>query len=264
MAGLGGFWPGVACVYVGFFLLAVDAWFEPDFSRILRIAISTVMVLGAVAFSKFIVFVDAPLNLSALVTDATYPPGVKIEGVDWDSSFTKLQVHINNPTDRNYENLDLLLRPLSPIAHISQTSHVTNCFFSDRDSVSLEQVVMNLGTRKKTPTGLVLLATDAGYKIHCQTLPAKTTLTVLIALADIKWDPQKDYSGRPPEETFQDADYVLRYQKPDGTYWFGHPKSGVYRRSGNSQSLKISGSYDVTLRKREISEDTKIIGWLGQ
>ena len=168
----GWFWPGVAFIYAGFLLLAIDVWLEPGLQRSLlwRIGIVTILLLFTTAFSLGIVFVKAPLDVSAFVTAAEYPTGTSIAGIPWKPQFTELQVRIDNPSDRNYEDVNLLIRPMSAIVAIAQVTSVPNVSFEDNHALSMRLMNINVGTMKATAIPLVLLATDAGVTDHAMLL----------------------------------------------------------------------------------------------
>lgn len=204
----GWFWPGVAFIYAGFLLLGIEACLEPELRGFVRWKIGIVVALIAfsAAFSWGIVFVRAPLEISAFVTDAEYPPGSKIAGIAWRPEFTELQMWVKNPSERNYDDVSVLIRPRSPIAAIAQLSNVPNVSFEDKNGFNSRFMDINPTTRTKTAIPLVLLATDAGYRMRCPHLPAGTPIQIVIALADIKWNPPAQRSQLLTEEQVRDKD----------------------------------------------------------
>ncbi len=131
----GWFWPAVGLVYLGFVLLAVDLWLEPELRTRLwwRVGGITAVVLCALGFSIAFVFVSARLPISGIITDGEYPAGTKISGIEWKSEFTELTVIIENPTDRSYEDLNLVIRPTEPVAAIAQATQVADVTFEDKN-----------------------------------------------------------------------------------------------------------------------------------
>jgi hypothetical protein len=69
------FWVAVTLIYLGIVALAVDVWLEPDLHDKLkwRIGIVLVLLVFAGLFSWGIVFVPAPLPVSAFITDGGIP-----------------------------------------------------------------------------------------------------------------------------------------------------------------------------------------------
>ena len=186
---LGWFWAGVTFVYAAAVVIVVDLWFERELAARLKIAGGAVCLACIAAFSWAFVFVQAPLGVAAVVTNAQYPPGATIFGVPWKKEFTELEIHVTNLSDLNYDDINVLIRPTEPIALIQQTvTNVPGVYFTDKNNFNTK--ILNV-----TPFGkalvipLVLLATDAGYVMHCPRLPGRTSIQILIALADIKWDP---------------------------------------------------------------------------
>jgi hypothetical protein len=264
---IGWFWPAAAFIYAGFLLLAIDAWFEPELQNYRRWRIGIVLTVTgfAAAFSWGVVFVKAPLEVSAMVTDAEYPPGTTIAGIAWRPEFTELLMSIKNPSDRSYDDTSLLIRPTAPIAAIAQLKNVPNISFDDNNGLSTRLMDINPTAGKATAIPLILLATDAGYRMRCPHLPAKTTVEVVIALADIKWNPPAHPSQRSIEEVARDKDYVLRITNYDdfSSYWLGHPDGDVYApRPRRSQWVKVEGEYNAALRRRSISQKVDVAGEL--
>jgi hypothetical protein len=261
----GWFWPGVALIYAGFLLLIIDVWLAPELRGYRRWKVGIVVILVALcgAFSWGIVFVKAPLGIAAWVTDAEYPPDSrKIAGIVWRPEFTELQVWISNSSDRNYEDVDLVIRPTSAIAAIAQLTAVPNVSFEDKNGfgVRLMDVNPTAGTKSEIP--LVLLATDTGYRMRCQHLSAGTSIKIVAALSDIKWNPPAQRSHLPIEEQAREKDYIVRFKFDDfSTYWLGHPDGDVYApRPTSSEWVKVEGNYDAAQRRRSISQKIEVAG----
>ena len=252
----GSFWIGASLIYLGFLLVAIDLWVEPDLhgKTGMRIVGVLAIALFAAAFSWRIVFVKAPLDVMAFTINGTHPPGTTIAGIAWKAQFTELQVWLVNPTERNYDDLNVVIRPGSPIAAIAQLTAIPNVSFEDSHAAT-GRLISNA-----TVIPLILLATDTGYRMRCPRLPAKTEIKVVIALADVKWNPL------PPEDKQQasDKNYVLRVKREDdcSTYWFGH--AGVdddyTPRPTSSETIKIEGEYVAAQRTRSVSQKIKVGG----
>lgn len=260
------FWPAVVVIYLGFVLLSLDLWFEPDLRKtpLWRIGGITLMVLFAVAFSLGIVFVNAPLGVSAMMTDAEYPAGTVIAGIAWKPQFTEVQIWINNSSDRNYDDLDLVVRPSSAVAAIAQLTNLPGVSFEDKNGLGVRLMDINPTKSTSNVVPLILLATDAGYRIRCPHFPAKTMLKIVIALADIKWNPPANQSQIPIEQRVRDRDYILRLKFDDfSTYWQGHQNGDVYApRPTSGEWMKVEGSYTVAERRRDISQRIAVGGEL--
>jgi hypothetical protein len=260
----GWYWPGVTLIYAGFLLLCIDASIAPELknSPKWKIGIVTVLLAFGSAFSWAIVFVKAPLEISAIVTDAQYPPDSKIAGIVWRPEFTELQVWITNPSDRNYDDLTLVVRPTSAIAAIAQLTDVPNVSFEDKNGFTARLMDINPTAGTKNVVPLVLLATDTGYKMRCQHLSAGTEIKLEIALADIKWNPPAQRSSLPIEEQVRDKNYILRFKFDDfSTYWEGHPDGDVYApRPTSTEWIKVEGEYNAAQRTRSISQKIEVAG----
>jgi hypothetical protein len=255
------FWVGAIAIYLGFAVLVLDIWFEPDFrnSWKTKVTISGIILLVVIAFSWRIVFLDAPLPIAAFSTSGEYPIGTVISGIAWRPQFTELDMDIRDPTDRPYEDLNLVVRPDSAIAAIAQATGLYGVSFEDKNGVTTHLVDFDTRTGNSKAVPLVLVATDAGYKVRCGHLPAQSSLKIVMALTDIKWNPT------PPvdfEESFKDPNYMLRFKFDDfSTYWLGYKDADVYApRPKSSEWLRVDGSYVVSHRRRNISQKFQIGG----
>jgi hypothetical protein len=260
------FWPAVALVYLGFGVLFVAVLVEPKLRRHTIWKIVAVFGLMSLAglFSWGIVFVNAPLQVSAFVTDAEYPAGTTIAGISFRPQFTELQVRILNSSDRTYEDLRLLIRPIDPVAAIAQLTNVPGVSFEDKNGYSSRTMSIKPGETTANVVPLDLLATDAGYRMHCPRLPAGTFITIVLALADVRWSPTPPQkSPRPLDEQVREKDYIQRIKFDDfSTYWFGYKDADVYTPRPNPNWVKIDGEYNVALRTRSISQRLNIAGKL--
>jgi len=260
------FWPAVGLIYGGFLLLIIDILFEPGFQnrKAWKVGALLGILLVMVLFSWGIVFVDAPIDFDVSCTDAEFPPGTTIAGITWRPDFSELQFLIKNSSDKAYRDVDLLIRPNEPVAAISQLTSVPGVYFEDKNGVSLIVALENLKAKTKSVLPIVLLASDAGYRMHCPLLPAKTAIRVIMAIADIKWNPKpRVKSGeewdRNMRELINNKENVFRLRFEDfSTYWFGQSDSNVYAPRLIPNWVKVEGSYNVAYRTRSLSKKIEI------
>jgi hypothetical protein len=253
----------VILIYLGFAILAANLWMQAQISVTWRAVGSLFLAACGLAFTFGFVKVDAPLEPFAIVTDAEYESGTIISGITWRSEFTEVNLRLANPTDRDYDELNVLARPTDPVAAIKEVTDLHARFIDNKDFTNHLFEVDPTGSAKEL--GFVLLATDAGYRIRCPKIPRHDTLQVVMALADIKWNPQKT----PPnmnavDRARNDPEYVLKYKFDDfSSYWFGHKEGAAYamrlRPSPNSW-IKVDGQYTASYRIRKISRKVEIGG----
>jgi hypothetical protein len=261
----GWFWTGVTFIYAGFLLLVVDVWFEPELKRYTgwRVVIGLLLLVFATAFSLRVVFVNAPLDISAFSNSAEYPIGTTIAGISWRPEFSELLVSVRNPSEKNYDDVNLLIRPAFPIAAIAQQTSVPNVSFEDKNGFTMR--LMEVTNANVTGVPLILLATDAGYRMRCSHLAAGEIIKVEIALVDIKWNPAppESYSGRTTqEEKLKDRNYIVRAKFDDfSSYWLGHANGDDYApRPTSSEWVKVEGQYTASERTRWVSQKLQFGG----
>jgi hypothetical protein len=204
------FWPAVLTIYAGFLVLAADALFEPRLNKWWKTSAIIIISVLTCTFSWYFVFFRAPISITAMITDAAYPTGTQIAGIYFRPEFTELRLFVKNPSSRNYNNLNLIVQPSAAIAAIAQASNIPNVSFDDKNGLSTRVMEFDPAVGKAIVAPLTLLATDVGYRIHCDKLSADEVMTVVIALADVRWNPSAAPTQRPPGEVIRDKDYVMR------------------------------------------------------
>src|SRR5229473_120560 len=120
------FWFSVASVYVGLLLLGVDLYFEPELPRGYKTFGEIIVAAGLMWFNLSFVFVSAPLSFNSLASNSDYALGAAPGGIAWRSVFVELDFMATNPTDDNYDNVDILVRPDHPVAAIAQLSNLSD------------------------------------------------------------------------------------------------------------------------------------------
>jgi hypothetical protein len=76
-------------------------------------------------------------------------------------------------------------------------------------------VAVDLGTGMKRTISLDLLATDAGYRMRCPRLAGQTVVRVVMALADVRWNPNPPSPPRLPSEIMREPDFVQKFKNID-------------------------------------------------
>jgi hypothetical protein len=252
------FWVGVALIYLSFLVLLIDVWFEPELTRRWKIGVTVGIIVLSAGFSWKFVFVPAPLQMQAIITDGEYAPGTNLHGIIWKKGFTELRLFIWNSSDHDYDNLNLLIQPTEPIAAIAQGTNVSGITLSDNKRLMVSPVDVNHATGQQTAIPVVILATDAGYRMSCPRLSRETSIEIVMALAEMK-NPPEQPSQKPPLEN---KDFMLRIRFDDSTsYWLGYPDGDDYLpQRPSTETVKIEGKYNAALRTRSITEKVKVSG----
>ena len=258
------FWPGIFCIYSFFVLLALDAWFAPELSHQLswKIGVWALIAIGAAAFTWLVVFVDAPLPVAAFMVNAEYDKGVALAGIQWRPEFTEVDLEIPNPTDNSYQDLNMTIRPTTPVAAIAQQTSFPDVTFEDKHELLIHLLDINIGTGARKALPLDLLATDSGYRVRCSRVAPKSTIKLVIALADIRWCPKPRSQQLPIFEQMKDSEYILRIKDDDfGTYWMGHKDGDVYApRPTSTDFVTVDATYVAAHRKRSFSQKLNVGG----
>ncbi len=261
---------GLVVVYFGFALCLAECIWEPALLRRpyqLQIVFLGIGVSLATVFTIGVVFVPAPLNFQSLASKSDYARGTAPAGIAWRSVFVELDFIATNPTDRNYDNIELWVRPDYPIVQIAQLSNLTDVSFEDKLGVISRVTIEDLSTKVGAP--MVFLATDAGYKVHCGHIPPNSSLRIIMAVVDVKksqpTDPTKP-TIIPSDVSIDDFSTELTFDtKGDkSTYWFGSPKNlSAYAPGAKPKRITVSGFYTASNRRRNIKQDLVVNSVVG-
>jgi hypothetical protein len=254
------FWAGLAIVFSGFCLCLAECVWEPV---LLRKSYQLQVVLIGIVFFFFTMFtigvasVPAPVGFSSLLLANTdYPPEAGPGGIPWRSFYTELDFMVINPSDNGYDNVDISVRPDSPVAAIAQLGNLSDVSFEDAFALRQETTIEDVDSHTKLGN-MALIATDAGYKVHCGHIPPRNSLRIVMAVVAFKKTPKSNPilpDDLMTQETFTDRDGKF-------TYWFGTPtNSSLYEPRACPKKIVVSGSYIASYRKRTMKQEVNVLG----
>lgn len=235
--------------WAGLFSAALmSLWGVPWVNQKIPLWPGFLIIIGGAALAAGIVlvvqFLQNPTNwltIASIVDDAEYPPNTVLSGITWHPEFTGVRLHLNNVSERKIDEINLTIKTEVPIADIAQSTSVPDCFLQSLGASDVQQWAQNTATQNKKANPLVMVATTAGYKLHCAALPGENRITILLALAQLK--PPKPFQPRVDGGIF-DNDYWLRVNLGDSSIWLGHKGGDVYALPRPEPGwIEVSGSY---------------------
>jgi hypothetical protein len=258
------FWFAVCFVYGGLLLLAIDLWFEPQLKKGFKRVGGMIILLLMALFSYKVVFISAPLNIQSLVTVKEYSTGTKIGDIPWRPMYTELDVVVNNPTESDYTNVNIVVRPDYPVAAISQLSNLGGVSFEDRWGSTFRGTIQDLSQQFAMP--VTLLATDAGYRIHADHIPPNSSLRIVMAMVAMKKSKAKDKAAIAPMLlNMEPCDFSIEQSLQDkatgdvSKYWYGClERTALYDEGPTPRHMHISGSYTAKNRPLSIDKEFEI------
>lgn len=194
---------GVIIVYIGLSSLLLEVCTDPwALKRSLRLQVGLVgfVILLFGAFSTGVVAARAPINfLSYAMKNGENQ--TTIAGIAWDSHLMDLRVVVTNPSEDDYENLDVSIQPDKWTYKAALLTNDNECKLSPMPWTKTASVVlsskggatritgMNSGTtfeaRDNAGDEYVPLITESGYRVRCTKLPAQVSVEVVFALATV-------------------------------------------------------------------------------
>lgn len=179
----------VGCLYFFFACFLLDVWFDSELRHSVawRWVLTLSLVAAMIVFSWKVTFAHAPILVEA--TGLPGPYGVdddgKIAGIKWEPWYYQLQVSLQNPTDRDYTNIDLHIGDDRGIAGIGQLSNVSNVTFTPPVLGATGVYFDNL--HHPIRTDILTIASfgpGTGYEVYCENLRAHDMLLLVVAVVE--------------------------------------------------------------------------------
>jgi hypothetical protein len=260
---------GECAIYFGLTVLFLEVAFEPWIVK--RASLPVHIGLMAVCLFLFdwftigFVAAPAPIKFTSFETDIDYTGRDAPSGISWAPFFTELDFLVTNPSDGNYDDVDLILRPDFAVAKIAQASNLRDVSFEDRYGVNMRATIEEIG--KQSPIPMEFLATDAGYKVHCASIPPNSSLSLIMAIVDFKkaapQDPTKPVVI-PPGADLSNFSVPMTIKNDEGTftYWFGSSKNKTgYTPRPTPKKIHVVISYTVNHCRKDKTLEQPVDSW---
>jgi hypothetical protein len=196
------YWYGVPMVWAGFTALMLEVCTDPAFRKrhySVRVALVIVCVCVCGLFTYRFVLVEGGINPTAhAMLRGQYPPGTEIAGIGWDGHLTDLRVVIFNPTDDDYHDVDLTIRPDVSTYKAAKLDVPSNC---DLKKIPGGNILGYATAQGGKPTVrwdpqsdeihddmgdvFTTVLTDAGYRLICSSFPSHSNIQLVFAVGTI-------------------------------------------------------------------------------
>lgn len=194
---------GVLIIFSGLAFALWEVCVEPElvkrpfWNQVVGIAL--ILIFGAF-FTIGIVGAQAPIVLqSYAMRNGNYSDGEVIEGIKWNSHFTDLRVAVTNPSDIDYQDLDVTVYSgwthqavmMTSLSGCSLSSMGGNTIFFARakESGSLFTTATRTGAsvdfHDSQGNVYSVIATQGGYRLRCGQFPNHYTMTLVFALVSV-------------------------------------------------------------------------------
>jgi hypothetical protein len=231
------FWLGVLVVYVGIAALIWEVCVEPELTKrsiwIQVVGIGLVFALFDL-FTIGVVAARAPIAFySYAMRKGDYPAGTVIGGITWDPHLTDLRVAVTNPSDDDYQDLDLAVQPdkwsykaaivtspsgcdLTPIG--GNTVFLARNGKGGSTTVTMTPIGTGFDAHDNQGNLYTSLATESGYRLRCGKFPAHFSVQIVFAVVTVRPDllpKQSNFSGTYMTElTPTKSDFDLLDRRP--------------------------------------------------
>jgi hypothetical protein len=249
MLGPDGFPCFAALLYVAVIIWTADVFLEIRQSgRIAKTAVGLGGFMIVALMSWRIVFVRLPIGLLAYSSDVDYPPGTIENGIQWSPKYTDLQVIVSNSTQYDYSQVDLLIRPMEPVIAGSVTTSSPAASLNRQMSItSFDLQLYRPSTKQRFEVPSICWASTGGFRLHVDSLPADTHISVVLALANIDESKTNNSDYYPGPWKVGENKFFFS--------WQSHPLSDdLFKARPEPQPADISGSYVAFYRREHLSE----------
>ena len=181
-----------------------------------------------------------------------------VGGIEFKPQFTEATITIKNVAGENLNDINLLFQFRPTNSSNFAAICCAQCFLRRKEwngsRFYVRRQYPKTGKAIKVPS-IVLLATDAGYRMRCPRLTDGETIRLVVVLTNITPAPHPDYSNLPFEEQVTKKEIVATVKTGAGeTYWMGHRDGDVYGPKQPPQWLKVEGTYELSKTSHSITQ----------
>lgn len=216
---------------------------NPMFIRVLW-TLASGSILGLLAY--YILWTAfVPLLLSSTTTAAEKPPDVIIGEIQWSPKYTDVRVRIDNNSQIDFKNIDLILQPDQSITKASQITNIdgVSLNFNSLPSITPEYLY-GKDKRKSIPT--IPLASTLGFRLRCDALPRKSHIEIVLAAVSLN-----DINHNRDEDTI----FTINYNDGASVSFVHKDHSDVvFRDKPVVRSIIVTGQYIAAGRQHKISK----------
>ena len=160
-------------------------------------------------------------HLASVRTALLAPDGTDVGGIAWNSHFTELRIAITNPSESDYQDLDVVMRPDKMVykaAILDQSSMcglksisgnvfaITHIKKSGKMTVTGTRIGEGIELHDDTGNTYTPMVSDGGYRLTCSKLPADFTIQVVFAVIAVT---QQVIQGTPRPELKKPEEWGL-------------------------------------------------------
>jgi hypothetical protein len=194
------FWWFVALIYTSLLAGMLDIWLE-KFAVRRKITLTIIVAALTLLFTLGYVWLHSPLEIGAMSSLGEYAKGYLVSGIPWEPYYAELRIDFHNPTDRDYEDLDLVIRPTGlDTARVAQVTSIPGVWFQeDTNKVWIRR--KDKETRRTKERIMQLFSSSVPTRIRCPRLPRKSSLQIVMAV--VVTEPAMPDKPGTPEQVFK-------------------------------------------------------------
>jgi hypothetical protein len=169
------FWWATGLFFTSAALWSLDVWLEPSLTRTFKGMIQFFIAAVVAVFIHGIVLFPANPKVVSVWAKSDYPSGSDINGIRWHQGLSELRVSFTNPTDRDFDDLDISIFTTEAVFQVVQVTSIP-CV-----SVSEEQPIVHDSLSNVWQEGPKI----GPRRFRCDKLPRHAIIQFLLALGNL-------------------------------------------------------------------------------
>ncbi len=260
------FWWGVVLFYSGLLLLTLHIAkqaFVRGQRRRTKIFLRIIYVVLLLVFSLWL-FRPAPIELQASSSVPVYGPGSDINGIQWHDRYAELHLMVHNPSEIDYDNLDIEIATDLTFEALRQTGGLASCTIAPAGEAVPPAISQKMIGGIPVGPGEMIGGVPAGpadtsgehykamwldangrviaisgginqtYRIRCEKFPANNRQTFIAALSVIN----PIVRGKLPSGLYAAPRPATRFSAKIGFTTLGRPRAAVLSDCKIGQTCK--------------------------
>jgi hypothetical protein len=186
------------------------------------------------------------LELYATAYASDKPSGMVIANIPWSDKYTEVHLIVMNPSSETYRELELFVSCDQLITRAGEATSIAATTIVPREGPRPIMESVNIPTNRRTSVPLVLVATQKGYVIRCDTLPRKSHIDVVFAAVTMTAPNQ----GSNEKGNWRDKDYYIYLSEAGKPFYFGK-EDHTEDIFGNRPAVEVTVEGHFTAGKSE-------------
>jgi hypothetical protein len=183
------FWAAAFIFFLALLVFLLDFLYQPQVKQSCLMIAAGVVVFASIVglFARYVAFLPAPLEVTAMWWGGYYDSGTNVGGIQWKPQYTDVRLALVNRSETDYKNLEVSIVPAESgiaVAELGQITNVPNVsFIGHKFETKFSLTKVDGGFVQKFSS--LDRPSILGKRIRCENLPKHDLLQIVIALVTV-------------------------------------------------------------------------------